>query len=364
MYKRVNSWVSDFIYNGERYKKSWGQISKTVAKEQDRKFIVEVKEGKHQLKAKKITFEVFKKKYLEYAHLNKKPKSALRNAVSIDQLMPHFQGKLIKDIHPFAVEQYKKARKDDKKAPATINRDVATLKNMMNMAVEWDYLPFNQLAGVKLLKEDNEKMWVLTQEEEETLLENCDKRPQKKKYLKDLAQVALHSGMREKEIFDLKKINVHLESAFLLVTDTKNHENRTVPLNDTLKEILERRLNQDEDSEYVFCNHKGKKLTVLTNAFWKAVKDAGLFRMEEINGQKKKVRFRFHDLRHTFGSRLGMKGFDLKTIMEIMGHKTPRVAMRYQHPSPDHKLKAVKSLDQVPPKSTPGDSNILKLKQT
>ena len=59
------------------------------------------------------------------------------------------------------------------------------------------------------------------------------------------------------------------------------------------------------------------------------------------------MRFRFHDLRHTFGSRLGMNGTDLKTIMEIMGHKTPRMAMRYQHPSPEHKLTAARSLDRI-----------------
>ena len=62
-------------------------------------------------------------------------------------------------------------------------------------------------------------------------------------------------------------------------------------------------------------------------------------------GKPKIERFRFHDLRHTFGSRLGMAGADLKTIMEIMGHKTPKMSMRYQHPTPAHKLKAVKKLD-------------------
>ena len=45
----------------------------------------------------------------------------------------------------------------------------------------------------------------------------------------------------------------------------------------------------------------------------------------------KAIRFRFHDLRHTFGSRLGMAGTDIKTIIEIMGHKTYVMAMRYQH---------------------------------
>jgi len=45
------------------------------------------------------------------------------------------------------------------------------------------------------------------------------------------------------------------------------------------------------------------------------------------------------------GTWLGTAGQDLKTIMEIMGHKSPRTAMRYQHPAPDHKLRAVKILD-------------------
>jgi integrase len=106
---------------------------------------------------------------------------------------------------------------------------------------------------------------------------------------------------------------------------------------------------KDERSDCVFCNVEGKKLTVLTNAFWYAVKEAGLIRVDAKTGQK--IRFRFHDLRHACGTRLGMTGTDLKTIMEIMGHKTTRVAIMYQHPMPSHKLVAMEILDQVPRKS-------------
>ena len=49
-----------------------------------------------------------------------------------------------------------------------------------------------------------------------------------------------------------------------------------------------------------------------------------------------------------------MKGVDLKTIMDIMGHKTYKIAMRYQHPAPEHKLEAVKFLDEVPSIFTTG----------
>lgn len=303
--------------------------------------------------ARRIKFEVFATKYMKHAKLHKKPSSAKRNQTSIDMMMPHFKGKLLGHISPFMVEQYKKKRRDNGATPATVNRDTATLRNMLNMAVQWGYLATNPMVGVKQFKEDNERMWVLTPEEENKLLEQCAKSPQRSgnNYLEDLVQFALCSGMREAEIFNLGKADVHPEGRYLLVTDTKNHESRTVPINDTLKEILQRRL-KDTASEYVFHNTKGGRLTVLTSAFWYAAKEAGLIRWDKgHDGELKKTRFRFHDLQHTFGSRLGMKGHDLKTIMEIMGHKTVTMAMRYQHPTSDHKLDAVKSLDKSPQNS-------------
>lgn len=344
MYQRNGNWITEFYHDGIRYKKSLGMgISKTVAKEREGKYKQEVREGKHQVKARRIKFEKFTIKYLDHARINKKPSSAKRNEVSIGQLMPYFKGKLIGSIHPFQVEQYKKARRDGGASPATVNRDIACLRNMMNKAVDWSYLQVNPIAKVKLLQEDNEVMWVLSPEEEARLLEECEKRPQRKeaKYLRDLVEFALYSGMRQAEIFGLKSVNVHLDENYLLVTDTKTHQDRPVPINETMREILQRRM--EDQKEYVFTNSAGGKLTVLTNAYWKAVAEAGLVRWDG----GKKVRFRFHDLRHTFGSRLGMNGTDLKSIMEILGHKTAKTAMRYQHPSPSHKLEAVKSLDKI-----------------
>ena len=142
--------------------------------------------------------------------------------------------------------------------------------------------------------------------------------------------------------------HVHLKEKYIFVSDmiTKNHQSRNVPMNATVENILRRR-NVTELGDHVFGNAAGTKLTVLTNAFWKAVDEAHLYRRETVDGKMVKTRFRFHDCRHTFGARLGMNGTDLKSIMEIMGHKTAKAAMRYQHPSPSHKLEAVKSLDKT-----------------
>ena len=349
MYQRNGNWITEFYHDGTRYKKSLGMgISKTVAKEREAKYKQEVRENKHHVKAKRIRFETFTIKYLDHARINKKPSSAKRNEVSIGQLMPYFKGKLIVSIHPFQVEQYKKARRDGGAASATVNRDIACLRNMMNKAVDWSYLEVNPIAKVKLLSEDNEVMWVLSPEEEVRLLKECGKVRQRKgaKYLRDLVEFALYSGMREGEIFGLRRVNVHLRENYLLATDTKTHQDRPVPINGTMREILQRRM-EKPGSFFVFCNHNGDKLSHLSRGFKTARKEAGLIRWEVKDGKTVEVRFRFHDLRHTFGSRLGMNGTDLKSIMEIMGHKTAKVAMRYQHPSPSHKLKAVNQLDEI-----------------
>jgi len=54
--------------------------------------------------------------------------------------------------------------------------------------------------------------------------------------------------------------------------------------------------------------------------------------------------FRWHDLRHTFASRLTMAGVDLRTLQELMGHKTIKMTLRYSHLSPTHTLEAVNKL--------------------
>ncbi len=64
--------------------------------------------------------------------------------------------------------------------------------------------------------------------------------------------------------------------------------------------------------------------------------------------EKAKIKgFRFHDLRHTFGSRLGMKGVDIRSIQGLMGHKDIKMTMRYSHPTSEHEKRAVKMLDEV-----------------
>jgi len=75
-----------------------------------------------------------------------------------------------------------------------------------------------------------------------------------------------------------------------------------------------------------------------------AVKDSRTW--FEVAVEKAQVKnFRWHDLRHTFISRLVMKGVDLRTVQELAGHKTIAMAVRYAQLAPEHNQAAVETLD-------------------
>lgn len=63
--------------------------------------------------------------------------------------------------------------------------------------------------------------------------------------------------------------------------------------------------------------------------------------------------FTWYCMRHTFASRLVMAGVDIRTVAELMGHKTIQMTMRYAHLAPEHNLAAVERLSLF----TPTDSS-------
>ncbi len=83
------------------------------------------------------------------------------------------------------------------------------------------------------------------------------------------------------------------------------------------------------------CELLGGYLSNLSRGWYPGLREAGIKDL------------RFHDLRHTFASRLVMAGVDLYTVKELLGHKTTQMTSRYAHLSPGHQRQAVEALVQV-----------------
>ncbi len=329
-------WMN-FYYEGKRYTEKVGKVSKGVAEEKLSVRRSEVIRGEWKPKKVNIPFDKFKEDYLKLTKADRKPRSVLRDECSLKHLSKTFEGKMLSDINPVMIAGYKKKRQEEKAEPATINREIGCLRTMLNRALSWGKLQrlsfgFGKKKDVKFLKEPRGRKRILSPEEEARLLEAV-RTGHKAKHLEPIIITALNTGMRKGEILNLKWSKVDFKSRNITVEETKNGESRVVPMNQKLTETLESGKKVSK-GEYVFSEN-GKPYRDVKRAWWTALETA------KVEG------FRFHDLRHTFGTRLGMNGYDLKTIMEIMGIKDPQVAMIYLNPTPQHKRNAVESLSRV-----------------
>lgn len=327
VFLRGKIWYIDTCYKGKRVRRAVGPDKKEAIKVL-KKIEAELIENKWlDIKREhKIKFSEVNKEFLEkYSKVNKR--SWKRDQLSISHLDKFFGNKYIYEIKEKDIEEYKKERLLTGIKHSTLNRELACLKTILNKAKEWGYI--EQAPKIKLFKENNQRVRYLTEEEEEKLLKIAPEP------LKSMIIIALNTGMRQGEILNLKWRDIDLNEGIIIIQDSKSKEKRIIYMNDTTKGVFLNLLSFG-GKEFVFENKNGGKYTkdYITHLFGKIVKQAGI------------KDFRFHDLRHTFASRLVMSGVNLKTIQELLGHKDYRMSLRYSHLSPEIKKQAVKILDK------------------
>jgi integrase len=327
IYLRGNNWYADFTFHGKRQRFMIGPSRKgaeaVIAKKK-----AEIAEGKFldvQKQLKPIEFHAFAVEYLAWAKANKKPLSVKQNIYQLRKLEEEFGGKNLHELTMWTIEKYKSKRKE-KVGPSAINGEIRLLKHFFNKAVEWRKVKDNPAKKIKLLKGEKQRTRFLSQEEAQRLL-MCSTEP-----LRSIAAVALNTGMRKSEIFSLKWPEVNFDQKLITILDSKNHEIRKIPINETAQRVLKE---IPRYGEFVFSHKGGKPYTSVQKAFNHAKQKAG------IEG------FVFHSLRHTFASWLVMLGVDLTTVMQLLGHKSLAMTTKYAHLSPAHKTKAINLLDNV-----------------
>jgi excisionase family DNA binding protein len=286
--------------------------------------------GKYPWKASnlRMTFLEMADLFLEkYSKVNKKgwKKS---DRVYLKKLKAFFGRKKLADITAQMIEEYKPKRLSEGLKKSSVNRELSCLRKIFNVAIAWGYASENPVKKVKFFSESGcLRERVLTEDEEGKLLDACPS------YLKQIVIFALHTGMRRGEILNLKWQNVDFDKREIKITESKSGKGRVIPVNPVLFALLVGLKSQDGNTEYVFTNPEtGKPFIDIKKSFTSACTKA------EIDDLK------FHDLRHTFASRLVKKGVDLATTRELLGHSSITTTQRYLHSQVKEKIAAVNCL--------------------
>ncbi len=253
--------------------------------------------------------------------------SELASAVSEDKSnyrMPMLTAKFgnmpAEEIAPAEIKAW--LEEHDEWSLATKNRYIALLKLTDRLAEEAQRIKqtIRSTSPVRQSKENNARIRWLTDEEEITLRAAMPS--------EHLAQfeIALNTGMRKSEAITkgaLGERRFHEQLAQYLTA--KNGEVRYVRLNSRVQAVF---------AMLKPTPAAGRIMTLKAPRGWfeQAVEDSGV------------AHFTWHDLRHTFISRLVMAGVDLRTVMELAGHKTIQMTMRYAHLAPSHVAQAVEKL--------------------
>jgi integrase len=148
---------------------------------------------------------------------------------------------------------------------------------------------------------------------------------------RDAILLAVDSGLRLNELFTLRPEHVDFVHGLILLdgANTKSRRPRDIPMSGRVREILRRRFAQYGGR--LFRESSSQRLSYLFHRERR--------RMVDID------RFRFHDMRHGFCSRLAEKGVDVATIAELAGHADVRTTTRYLHSSTDRKVAAIHLLE-------------------
>jgi len=178
---------------------------------------------------------------------------------------------------------------------------------------------------VKKVKEAPGRIRYLMLDEQQKLLTGAS--PTMRPYI----IAALQTGARRSELLALRWADVDMKAGTLTFRKTKNGDSRTVPLTDTLRALLASLPRPLDRESLVLPEWDPPALTV---AFGRLVRSLGL------------ADLRFHDLRHDAASTLTMAGVPQRTIMALLGHRDPRMTLRYQHLSPEHFRDALRALDR------------------
>jgi integrase len=237
---------------------------------------------------------------------------------SVTHLKDAFDGDKVTNITTPRINTYIQRRTGEGAENATVNRELAALKRIFNLAARQTPPKIDRVPYIPMLKENNVRKGFF---EHGDFLKLRNALPD---YLKGFVTFAYKTGWRVSEIEGLTWTQVDLDNGIVRLEtgETKNDEGRTVYLDEELQEVFEQqseaRKKRDKVLPWVFTNDTASgQLRDFRGAWEKACTKAEI-------GKRL-----FHDFRRTAVRNMVRAGIPERVAMMVSGHKTRSVFDRY-----------------------------------
>lgn len=287
-----------------------------------------------------IIFNQFADKWFNtYVITNNKPSEQLNKKMAIKNHLKPFFGKIdIDKITTLNIEEFKAKKQAEGKCNKSINNYLGMLGKCLNCAEEWNLI--DKAPKIKPLKVPPQKFRFFTEEEYNQLLDEAKKTDQE---FYEMILFTLRTGIRVGELkalmwedidFKNKKVTIKRSIVNGIIGSPKSNKIRTIPLAQDILEILKTKKQTLKDP----CLFNSRKSRFSLNRSLKRI----CRNLNLMAGS-------WHDLRHTFASKLANNGVSLQVIQTLLGHSDLKMTQRYAHLEPLTLSDAIKTLEPKKP---------------
>jgi integrase len=285
----------------------------------------------------KASFEQVARRWLDTTKHVLKQSSVDRRETCIKNLVPFFRGVSVRNITTRDCERWLTER-GPTIAPQTFAHELSTMKGVFDHAARQGLVLTNPAGHIKRRKIIPAKITVPSRDQFQKLvaaIRLSDGRVDSQRKAKagaNLVELLAYSGCRVAEAAALTWADVSLERNCITITGgdkgTKNHESRTLPMTDALRELLLRlqAQHQPQPQDFISPINDAKK------CLQTACRRLGF------------PQFTHHDFRHFFATTCIESGVDIPTISKWLGHKDGgALAMKvYGHLRQEHSFAQIK----------------------